>query len=540
MDKKISSPIEDQEQRRSMLVAIIDSSEDAIISKDLNGIINSWNKSAELMFGYQEDEVIGKHISILIPEDRLAEEDTIIASLRRGERIEHYQTIRKRKDGTLINLSLSISPVKNSKGIIIGASKIARDITRQKEAENLIRQYTKRLELIDAIGKTIVSQLDVEAILQKVTDTTTLLSGAAFGAFFHNKTDAKGDSYTLYTLSGALKEQFEKFGMPRNTEVFDITFSGKGTFLSGDITKDPKYGKNKPHHGMPEGHLPVVSYLAVPVISQTGTVIGGLFFGHPKPNVFKEEHASLVEAIATQAAIALDNAKLYSEVQALNNKKDEFIGFASHELKTPLTTISGYLQLAEKDPEMAKDFIPRIGKQVNRLSAIISDLLDLSKIQAGKLDLHFTQTSLLALVKDSVETVKQQSAVHNFECDLPEEDVMLMIDGPKMGQVLINILTNAVKYSPDSNRILVTAMRFGDQVRISVQDWGMGISPKNLDKIFNRFYRASRSSAQTEGMGLGLYISREIVEGHRGRIWVESEEGKGSIFNIDCPIRVEE
>jgi PAS domain S-box-containing protein len=540
MDKKISSPIEDQEQRRSMLVAIIDSSEDAIISKDLNGIINSWNKSAELMFGYQEDEVIGKHISILIPEDRLAEEDTIIASLRRGERIEHYQTIRKRKDGTLINLSLSISPVKNSKGIIIGASKIARDITRQKEAENLIRQYTKRLELIDAIGKTIVSQLDVEAILQKVTDTTTLLSGAAFGAFFHNKTDAKGESYTLYTLSGALKEQFEKFGMPRNTEVFDITFSGKGTFLSGDITKDPKYGKNKPHQGMPEGHLPVVSYLAVPVISQTGTVIGGLFFGHPKPNVFKEEHASLVEAIATQAAIALDNAKLYSEVQALNNKKDEFIGFASHELKTPLTTISGYLQLAEKNPEMAKDFIPRIGKQVNRLSAIISDLLDLSKIQAGKLDLHFTQTSLLALVKDSVETVKQQSAVHNFECDLPEEDVMLMIDGPKMGQVLINILTNAVKYSPDSNRILVTAMRFGDQVRISVQDWGMGISPKNLDKIFNRFYRASRSSAQTEGMGLGLYISREIVEGHRGRIWVESEEGKGSIFNIDCPIRVEE
>lgn len=540
MDKKISSPIDDQEQRRSMLVAIIDSSEDAIISKDLNGIINSWNKSAELMFGYHEDEVIGKHISILIPEDRLAEEDTIIASLRRGERIEHYQTIRKRKDGTLINLSLSISPVKNSKGTIIGASKIARDITRQKEAENLIRQYTKRLELIDAIGKTIVSQLDMEAILQKVTDTTTLLSGAAFGAFFHNKTDYRGESYMLYTLSGASKEEFEKFGMPRNTEVFDMTFKGKGTFLSNDITKDPRYGKNKPYHGIPEGHLPVVSYLAVPVISQTGTVIGGLFFGHPKPNIFKEEHASLVEAIATQAAIALDNAKLYSEVQALNNKKDEFIGFASHELKTPLTTINGYLQLAEKNPELAKDFIPRIGKQVSRLSAIISDLLDISKIQAGKLDLHFTKTSLLSLVKDSVETVKQQSPAHNFECDLPEEDVVLLIDGQKMGQVLINMLTNAVKYSPDSHRIVVTAMRFGDQVRISVQDWGIGISPKNLDKIFNRFYRESKSSAQTEGMGLGLYISREIVEGHQGRIWVESEEGKGSTFNIDCPIGTEE
>jgi PAS domain S-box-containing protein len=535
-DNNFGSPLEDQEQRRSMLAAIIDSSEDAIISKDLNGIINSWNKSAEQMFGYKEEEVLGKHISILIPEDRLTEEDTIIAALRRGERIEHYQTIRKRKDGTMIHLSLSISPIKNFKGIIIGASKIARDITRQKEAEELVKQYTKRLELLDAIGKSIVSQLDVEGILQKVTDTTTFLTGAAFGAFFYNKNDSKGESYMLYTLSGASKEDFEKFGMPRNTEVFDTTFSGKGTLLSPDITKDPRYGKNKPHSGMPKGHLPVVSYLAVPVISQAGVVIGGLFFGHPKPNIFKEEHASLVEAIATQAAIALDNAKLYSEVQALNNKKDEFIGFASHELKTPLTTISGYLQLAEKTPELAKDFLPRIGKQVNRLSAIISDLLDISKIHAGRLDLHSGKTSLLALVKDSVETVKQQSPSHEFECDLPQEDVMLMVDGPKMSQVLINILTNAVKYSPDNKKIVITAMRFGDQVRISVQDWGMGISPKNLDKIFNRFYRVSRSSAQTEGMGLGLYISREIVEGHHGRIWAESEEGKGSTFNIDFPI----
>ncbi|HEX2630449.1 MAG TPA: PAS domain S-box protein, partial [Chitinophagaceae bacterium] len=435
-EKHVTLRIEDQEQRRSMLAAIIDSSEDAIISKDLNGIIQSWNKSAEQLFGYVEEEVLGKHISILIPEDRLSEEDTIIASLRRGERVEHYQTIRKRKDGTLIHLSLSISPVKNSKGIIVGASKIARDITRQKQAEELVKQYTKRLELLDAVGKTIVSQLDVESILQKVTDTTTFLSGAAFGAFFYNKNDSKGESYMLYTLSGASKEDFEKFGMPRNTDVFDITFSGKGTFLSPDITKDPRYGKNKPHHGMPEGHLPVVSYLAVPVISQTGVVIGGLFFGHPQPNIFKEEHASLVEAIATQAAIALDNAKLYSEIQALNNKKDEFIGFASHELKTPLTTISGYLQLAEKNPELSKDFIPRIGKQVSRLSAIIADLLDLSKIQAGKLGLHFGKTSLLTLVKDSVETVKEQSPLHEFECELPQEDVLLMIDGQKMSQVL--------------------------------------------------------------------------------------------------------
>ncbi|HEY0434556.1 MAG TPA: PAS domain S-box protein, partial [Chitinophagaceae bacterium] len=401
--------LDDVAEKTAMLAAIIDSSEDAIVSKNLDGIITSWNKSAERMFEYTEQEAIGRHISIIIPKDRLSEEDMIISSLKQGKRIEHFQTIRVTKSGKMLEISLSISPIRNQFGTICGASKIARDITRQMQSERLIREYIHRLEVINITGKTLVAVLDVNDILQKAADATTNLCGAAVGAFFYKKVDAKGESHILYTLSGVPREVFEKMEMPRNADVLDITFGGKGILRSGDIRKDPRFGKNSPYYGMPPGHVPVVSYLAVPVVSQSGVVIGGLFFGHPEPDMFDQEHEVLVSAIASQAAIALDNAKLYQEVQSLSAKKDEFIGFTSHELKTPLTTISGYLQLAGANPELSGEVIPKISKQVSRLSTIISDLLDISKIQAGKFELNVASTNLHTIVRESLETARHLS-----------------------------------------------------------------------------------------------------------------------------------
>jgi len=524
-------------ERMAMLAAMIDSSEDAIISKNLDGIITSWNKAAELMFGHTEKEAVGQHISLIIPKDRLQEEEMIIASLRRGEKIEHFHTIRVTRTGKELDISLSISPIRNKQGEIIGASKIARDITKQKEAENTIAQYVHRLEMINATGKTLAAELDINEILQKTTDSTTKLCGAAFGAFFYNKTDSKGESYMLYALSGAPREAFEKFGMPRNTDVFKITFSGQGVLRSDDITKDHRYGKNSPHKGMPNGHLPVVSYLAVPVVSQNGVVIGGLFFGHPRPAMFKEEHELLVEAIATQAGIALNNAKLYQELQNLSAKKDEFIGFTSHELKTPLTTISGYLQLIEEMPELAKQVLPKVSRQVSRLSAIISDLLDISKIYAGKFELNLSNTSLLSLIKDSVDSVKLLAADYKIECELPKDDQLLTIDATKVQQVLVNILSNAIKYSPGDKKISINAERFGDDIQISVRDRGIGIEAEHLDKIFTQFYRIIKEGNKTQGLGLGLYLCKEFVEAHHGKIWAESEVGKGTTIHVVLPIK---
>jgi PAS domain S-box-containing protein len=524
------------EQYQAILAAIIDSSEDAIISKDLNGIVTSWNKAAERIFGYTQAEMIGHPIAVLIPGERQAEEDMILATLRDGRRIEHFETVRRSKAGADVQISLTISPIKNTDGKVIGASKIARDITRQKESYDMLQQYAERLELINTIGKTIVAELDAQSILQKVTDATTQISGAAFGAFFYNKIDSKGEAYMLFTLSGAPREAFEKFGMPRNTEVFRKTFEGDGIFRSDDITKDARYGKNAPHKGMPEGHLPVVSYLAVPVISKTGLVVGGLFFGHPKAGQFKEEHENLVSAVAIQAAIALENAKLYDEIKLLNAQKDEFISFASHELKTPLTTANGYVQLAQRMPERAAEFIPKLQKQLDRLSAIITNLLDISKIQAGRMDMEFRYTSLFELVKGSVEAIDQVTAKHLIGCELPSHDIRVIIDAQKIEQVIVNLLSNAIKYSPPDTKVLLKATVLGDQIQLCVQDSGIGIGKEHLEKIFNRYYRIKQSATSAEGLGLGLYISQEIVEAHSGRIWAESEEGKGSVFYFTFPI----
>ncbi|WP_134142977.1 response regulator [Paraburkholderia sp. BL6665CI2N2] len=185
----------------------------------------------------------------------------------------------------------------------------------RRETEMKLREESRTLEILNRVGSTVAAELDLSRAVQIVTDAATELTGAAFGSFFYNVLDQKGGSYMLYTLSGVPKEAFEQFPMPRNTAVFAPTFQGEGIVRVDDITLDPRYGHNAPHRGMPEGHLKVRSYLAAPVQSRSGTVVGGLFFGHPEPGVFTERAERIVAGIAAQAAIAIDNARLYQAAQ---------------------------------------------------------------------------------------------------------------------------------------------------------------------------------------------------------------------------------
>jgi PAS domain S-box-containing protein len=178
-----------------------------------------------------------------------------------------------------------------------------------------LREETRALGALNRAGTAVAATLELEPLVQTVTDVGAELSGAAFGAFFYNLVSDKGESYALYTLSGAAREAFEKFPMPRNTAVFGPTFRGDGIVRSPDILADPRYGKTEPYFGMPKGHLPVRSYLAVPVISRSGEVLGGLFFGHPQPGIFTERAERLVAAVASHAAVAIDNAHLYQTLQ---------------------------------------------------------------------------------------------------------------------------------------------------------------------------------------------------------------------------------
>jgi PAS domain S-box-containing protein len=538
---KIARDITDRkkaEEKQSILASIIDTSDDTILSKTLGGIITSWNRAAEKMFGYTEAEVLGKHISLIIPPVRMGEEEFIIGEIIKGNRVDHFHTIRIAKDGHEVPISLSISPITDSTGKIIGASKIARDISEQQAGHEATRTYTKRLEVINTIIETISEELDLNKIIQKVTDATTELTGAKFGAFFYNTVDAKGESMMLYTLSGAPKEAFEKFSMPRNTAVFNPTFSGHGVVRSDDITKAPRYGKNTPYHGMPEGHLPVVSYLAVPVISRGGAVIGGLFFGHPEPGKFTKEHENLVSSIAAQAAIGIDNASLYEEAKVLNDKKDEFIGLASHELKTPLTSISAYLQILHRleTNETSKRFVDKTMHQVKKLITLVNDLLDVSKIEAGKMQLATEEFEIKTVVENAIELIQESNI--NYQIILESKVHGLKINGDphRIEQVLINLLTNAIKYSPKANKVEVFLSYTKDEVTIGVKDYGLGIAPDKLSQIFSRFFRIEGNDPGISGLGIGLYLTRQIVDRHNGKIWVESEPGKGSTFWVTLPI----
>ena len=215
-----------------------------------------------------------------------------------------------------------------------------------------VREEARTLEVLNDTGIAVAAEHDLERLVQMVTDAGVELSRAEFGAFFYNVIKAGGESYTLYTLSGVPRSAFEKFPMPRNTAIFEPTFRGRGPVRSDDILIDPRYGKNAPYHGMPEGHLPVRSYLAVPVTSRSGEVLGGIFFGHAQPRVFTDRAERIVTALAAQAAVAIDNARLHQTSQ----REIEARRQAERELKTLNET------LEQRADERARQLAASLGK----------------------------------------------------------------------------------------------------------------------------------------------------------------------------------
>jgi diguanylate cyclase (GGDEF)-like protein/PAS domain S-box-containing protein len=251
----------------------------------------------------------------------------------------------------------------------------SRDVTEREEAIAALRDESRLLDTLHTVGRRLAGELDLDLLLQAVTDAATEVTGAAFGAFFYNKVGPDGDSYLLYTLSGVSREAFANFPMPRATAIFGPTFDGVGPVRFDDVTADPCFGLNAPYHGMPPGHLSVRSYLAVPVVSRSGEVHGGLFFGHSEPGVFTERGERLASGIAAHAAIAIDNARLYqgaqTELTARRHAEAELAHQATHD---PLTGLPNRALLQD-----------RLGQAVAHLErgarAIAVLLLDLDRFK---------------------------------------------------------------------------------------------------------------------------------------------------------------
>lgn len=402
------------------------------------------------------------------------------------------------------------------------------------------------LEKINSVNKILSAELDPNKLVQTVTDAATQLSRAEFGAFFYNVINDQGESYTLYSLSGVPRENFSKFPMPRNTQIFAPTFSGTSVVRSDDITKDPRYGKNEPYKGMPQGHLPVRSYLAVPVISRSGEVIGGLFLGHQNVGVFTDREERIVIGLAAQAAIAMDNARLYDKATQAIQLRDEFLSISSHELRTPLTPLKMQIQTLARHIEKGtfttlpeenlKKMVTVADRQVNRLTALVDDLLDVSRISSGKLTLNLEDVDLAQLIKEVFERYQPQIQSAKSELSMKlMNSLVTSVDKLRIEQVLINLLTNALKYAPGSP-ITVSLAEVGGSAEIKITDKGPGISEADQKRIFGRFERVTNATSQT-GLGLGLYIVNQIVNAHGGTIRVESSTGQGSSFIISIPIK---
>ena len=534
---------------KAYLAAIVDSAEDAIISKDLNGVIQSCNAAAERLFGYTPDELVGQPVRMLIPPERQWEEDDILARVRNGERIEHFETVRMAKGGRRLDISLTVSPVRDESGEIVGASKIARDVTALKYAEaerlRLLQENATVTETLNNVGAIVASDLDRAKVVQAVTDAATELTTAEFGAFFYNLVNEHGESYTLYTISGVPHEAFSQFPMPRNTEVFAPTFKGTAVVRSADILEDPRYGHNPPYHGMPPGHLPVRSYLAVPVKGRSGDVIGGLFFGHPSVGRFSEQHERLAVGIASWASVALENARMYMSAQEASRIKDDFLASLSHELRTPLNAILGYARMLRSGivaPDKKDKAIETIERNATSLTQIVEDVLDISRIVSGKIRLSVQPVDFPDIVRTAVDAVAPAADAKGvrIETVLDPEAAPVSGDPERLQQILWNLLSNAVKFTNRGGRVQVRLERVDSHVEVAVSDTGIGIAPEFLPHVFERFRQADAGIARERGgLGLGLSIARQLTEMHGGTIDVSSGGvDKGATFRLKIPLMI--
>ncbi|MBA3696269.1 MAG: response regulator [Methylotenera sp.] len=559
-------PIASRLSSDELAQTIVENSTQGFAMMDDKGYCIYANQTWLDMTGYTTEEITSRPLHDLVhhhyPDGRPfpMAECPIDRALPENFTVRAHQDIFFRKDGTTFDVMCAASPIFDSGKPVATIIEI-RDITAQKALETTLIEETQTLEILNESAASIASTLDLSILLQLVTDASTKLSGAAFGAFFYTSMDVDGEELLLFTLSGAPIEAFRDFGNPRATAVFGPTFRGEGPIRVDDILQDPRYGKSAPHYGMPAGHLPVRSFLSVPVIFPTGEVLGGLFFGHPKPAMFTERHERLVKGIAAQAAIAVDNARLYKTAQKAaeerarlleseraarqiaeqqNKAKDMFLAMLGHELRNPLHAISTSLELLELSkstgnfPSKAFDIIQR---QSGHLTRMVDDLLDASRMLSGKLSLNENAIRLDTALKASIETLNASGKTEGYNLDVSTEPVIVMADSTRIDQIFTNLIGNSLKYSPKGSTVIVKLLVENGQAIVVIKDQGVGIAQELQTTIFEPFVQGPRSLGRAEGgLGMGLTIVKTLVTLHNGSIEVSSEGlNKGSVFTVKLP-----
>jgi PAS domain S-box-containing protein len=460
-----------------------------------------------------------------------------------------------------------VSAVRDADGRVVRWFGTNTDVDQVKRAEQALRDESHVLELLNNTGSILASTRDLRSLLRAATEAALGVSGARFGAFIHYGQEGDGTLFSMVTLSGATSAEFQSFGEPRASMLYPPDLRAEGLVRVDDIAQDPRYAGSAPQFGLPAGHPAVRSYMAVPVAARSGELLGTMFFGHPEPGVFTERSERIVRGIAAQAAIAVDNTRLYdatrraaeerkvllenerearAEAERSSQMKDEFLATLSHELRTPLSAILGWSQVLRRGSRDGADLqrgLQTIERNARAQAQLIEDLLDMSRITSGKVLLDMQAILPSSFIDAAIETVRPAAdAKHiTIEKHYLAPGALVAGDTGRLQQVIWNLLSNAIKFTPRDGLVAVEVgerdTEGGKVVAITVRDNGVGIRPEFITHVFERFRQEDASMTRRHGgLGLGLSIVKHLVEQHGGTVRAESAgEGLGASFTIELP-----
>ncbi len=498
-------PEEPGEVSRARLAAIVSSSDDVIVSKTLEGIITSWNPAAERLFGWTSEEAVGRHITLIVPEDRWAEEEEVLARIRRGERVDHFETVRRTKDGRLRVMSITVSPIKDASGRIVGASKVARDVTERRLEEVAARRLAAVVESSDDI---IVSKT-LEGII-------TSWNPAAERILGWTAAEAIGHHITMIVPDDRLAEEEDVLARIRRGERVDH-------FETVRRTKD--------------GRRIDVAITISPIRDASGQLLGASKVGRDITERRRLEDQ--------RARLLMHEREARRQAEALSKAKDELLATVSHELRTPLNSIFGWARLIQSgalDEAGRVRAIDAILRNASAQTHLVDDLLDLSRLAAGRMRLEFEHVDLNATIEAALETVRPAARAKDVTLAATLDDSVGLLQGApdRLQQVVWNLLMNSVKFTPAGGRVEIISKRGADSITIVVRDTGQGIAADVLPHVFEPFRQEDSSSTRAQGgLGLGLTLVRRLVELHGGTASAESTgKGQGATFTVTLPLSV--
>jgi PAS domain S-box-containing protein len=524
------------EQQRALHAAIVESTDDAIISKTLDGTIRSWNPGAERLFGYSASEAIGRNIVLIIPPDKLDEEVEILNRMRLGERVDHFETARVTKYGRTVNISLAVSPLWDSEGRVIGASKVARDITARKRAQEELQRQDELLELLWETAAVLLTTDKPDAMLRGVFDK--IAPNLGVDAYFNYMLSESGEVLQLETAGGVQEEQLRQ-----------MTTLALGQAVCGTVARDrrPIAASYIQQSDDPMVRLVkrfgIRAYACNPLIAE-GRLLGTLSFASRSKDEFEPDEIEFLQTICRYVTAAYERVRLIRQLRDTDQRKDEFLATLAHELRNPLAPIRNALEImrvtgvdAATVQQAARMMIER---QLSQMVRLIDDLLDVSRITRGRLGMRKERVDLRSLVRSAVDTSRPliDASSHELEIALPDEDVYLDADPVRLAQVFSNLLNNAARYTDRGGRISLTASTEANEVVVVVRDTGMGIPPAALRTIFDMFTQVDQTLTHSQGgLGIGLTLVKRLVELHDGRVTAHSEGlGKGATFVVRLPL----